>query len=76
MAGSDRNPKPAENLRNSRAFTDDISGMNLPDRFRPWHAIGVVTPDKDPPRRLPRDQIEKAISEHGFQLQRMKAKPR
>jgi hypothetical protein len=46
----------------------------LPARFRPWHAIGVIAADKAPPHQLPRDDIEKAISDQGFQLWRMKPK--
>jgi hypothetical protein len=57
-----------------RAFTGDIGGSKLPARFRPWHAIGVIAADKAPPHQLPRDDIEKAISEQGFQLWRMKPK--
>jgi hypothetical protein len=58
-----------------RAFAGDPEGSKLPDQFRPWHAIGVIRPDKDPPHNLPRDEIEKAIDLHGFQLWRMKSKP-
>ena len=55
-----------------RAFAGDLKGMKLPDQFRPWHAIGVVAPDRDPPHKLPREEIERAIDAHGFQLWRMK----
>jgi hypothetical protein len=55
-----------------RAFAGDQAGTKLPDRFRPWHAVGVVAPDKDPPHRLPRDEIERAIDAQGFQLWRLK----
>jgi hypothetical protein len=57
-----------------RAFAGDSAGSKLPNQFRPWHAVGVVAPDKSPPHRLPRDDIEKAINEHGFQLWRMRPK--
>jgi hypothetical protein len=57
-----------------RAFAEDVAGSKLPDQFRPWHAIGVVAPDKDPPHNLPRDEIEQAIGAHGFQLWRLKLK--
>jgi len=57
-----------------RAFSGDPEGSKLPSQFRPWHAIGVIRPDKDPPHKLPRDEIEKAIDTQGFQLWRMKAK--
>ena len=55
-----------------RAFAADMTGSKLPDQFRPWHAIGIVGPGKDPPHRLSRQDIERAIETHGFQLWRMK----
>ncbi len=55
-----------------RAFASDPGGAKLPDQFRPWHAIGVVGPDKDPPHALPRKEIETAIDLQGFQLWRLK----
>jgi hypothetical protein len=55
-----------------RAFAADLTGSKLPDQFRPWHAIGIVGPGKDPPHRLSRQDIEHAIEMHGFQLWRMK----
>lgn len=55
-----------------RAFAGDLAGTKLPDQFKPWHAVGVVGPEKDPPFDLPRDAIEKAIDAQGFQLWRMK----
>ena len=55
-----------------RAFAADLTGSKLPDQFRPWHAIGIVGPGKDPPHRLSRRDIERAIETHGFQLWRMK----
>lgn len=57
-----------------QAFAGDAAGTRLPDQFGPWHAIGVVRPDKDPPCNLPRDEIQKAIKVNGFQLWRMKPK--
>jgi hypothetical protein len=57
-----------------RAFAGDIVGSKLPDRFRPWHAVGAVAPDSAPPHRLSRESIEKAIEAQGFQLWRLKAK--
>jgi hypothetical protein len=56
-----------------RAFAGDLAGSQLPNQFRPWHVVGVIGPDKDPPHALPRDQIEKAISSKGFQLWRKKS---
>ena len=57
-----------------RAFTGDITGSSLPEKFRPWHAVGAVAPDAAPPHGLSRAGIEKAIDAQGFQLWRMKAK--
>jgi hypothetical protein len=57
-----------------RAFAADLTGAKLPDQLGPWNAIGVVGPGNDPPHKLPRDEIERAIDDHGFQLWRMKPK--
>jgi hypothetical protein len=57
-----------------RAFAGDSAGGRLPSKFGPWHAIGVVRDDKDPPHKLDRDTIEQAISSQGFQLYRFKPK--
>jgi len=57
-----------------RAFAGDPAGSKLPSRFAPWHAVGVVAADKDPPHQLPRADIEKAIEGSGFQLWRRRAK--
>jgi hypothetical protein len=57
-----------------RAFVGDATGSKLPDQFRPWHAVGVIGPEKAPPHNLPRDQIEKAIEASRFQLWRVKPK--
>lgn len=57
-----------------RAFAGDPGGSKLPTQFRPWHAVGVIGPDKDPPHKLSRADIERAIDGAGFQLWRMKAK--
>ena len=58
-----------------RAFASDTSGSKLPEKFRPWHAIGAVGPDSSPPHGLSREDIETAIEARGFQLWRLKAKP-
>jgi hypothetical protein len=58
-----------------RAFAGDTSGSRLPEKFRPWHAVGAVAPDASPPHGLSREGIEKAIEAQGFQLWRLKAKP-
>jgi hypothetical protein len=57
-----------------RAFAADPSGQQLPSRHGPWHAVGVVREDKDPPHNLSREIIEQSIAEQGFQLYRTKAK--
>jgi hypothetical protein len=46
----------------------------LPSRHGPWHAVGVVREDKDPPHNLSREIIEQSIADQGFQLYRTKAK--
>jgi hypothetical protein len=60
--------------RGLRAFAGDIAGRQLPEQFRPWHAVGVVGDEDEPPHKLSRPEIEKAIDAHGFQLWRMKPK--
>lgn len=57
-----------------RAFGGDLTGSQLPKQFSPWHAIGAVAPDRDPPHDLSREVIETAINENGFQLWRMSKK--
>jgi hypothetical protein len=57
-----------------RAFSDDPTGVKLPERFRPWHAFGAIAADGDPPHRFPRKVIETAIRDNGFQLWRMRPK--
>jgi hypothetical protein len=64
----------SETTNGLRAFTGDGAGAKLPDQFRPWHAVGTIGPDEDPPHALPRDAIESAIKDRGFQLWRMKVK--
>jgi len=58
-----------------QAFAGDRPGAKLPDRFGPWHMVGVIGPNQDPPHNLPRDEIEKAINTQGFQLWRITPKP-
>jgi hypothetical protein len=55
-----------------RAFAGDSAGSKLPVKYGPWHAVGVIRPESDPPHKLGRDVIEGAIRDHGFQLYRMK----
>ena len=54
------------------AFAGDSDSRVLPSHHGPWHAIGVVRPDAEPPYNFKRDAIEKAIAERGFQLFRLK----
>jgi hypothetical protein len=56
-----------------RAFAGDSAGSKLPQQHGPWHAVGVIRDDKDPPHKFNRDTIEKAIESEGFQLFRMKS---
>lgn len=56
------------------AFAGDAQGTKLPAQHGPWHATGVIRPDKSPPHNFSRSVIEKAISDQGFQLWRMKRK--
>ena len=55
-----------------RAFGGDLAGIKLPAQFKPWRAVGTIAPNQDLPYKLARDDIEKAISECGFQLFRLK----
>lgn len=55
-----------------RAFAGDLAGTKLPDQLGPWSAVGVIAPEKDPPHKLPRAQIEQALDDQGFQLWRIK----
>ena len=57
-----------------RAFAGEPGGDKLPSQFGPWHAIGVIRADKDPPFNVQRAVIEKAIAGEGYQLFKMKAK--
>jgi hypothetical protein len=62
----------SDTKRELRAFAGDLAGSRLPEKFAPWHATGVIKPDRAPPHKLPRDEIERAINDQGFQLWRMK----
>lgn len=57
------------------AFAGDSDSRVLPSAHGPWHAVGVVRPEADPPYNLKRDVIEQAIASQGFQLFRLKKKP-
>jgi hypothetical protein len=54
-----------------RAFGGDLAGSQLPSQFKPWRAVGAVAPDQQPPYKLSRDVIERAIKDQGFQLFRL-----
>lgn len=57
-----------------RAFGGDLAGTQLPNQLGPWHAVGAVAPNRDPPHNLSRDAIETAIKDNGFQLWRLSKK--
>ncbi len=57
-----------------RAFGGDLTGTRLPKQFSPWHAVGAIAPDQDPPCNLSRETIEAAINTQGFQLWRVTRK--
>jgi hypothetical protein len=57
-----------------RAFGADLAGSRLPSQFRPWHAIGAIAPDREPPHNLSRGAIEAAINDCGYQLWRLTKK--
>jgi hypothetical protein len=57
---------------NLRAFGGDLAGIKLPGQFKPWRAVGTIAANQDLPYKIARDEIEKAISESGFQLFRLK----
>jgi hypothetical protein len=57
-----------------RAFGGDLAGTQLPSQFKPWHVVGAVAPDQDPPYKLSRGVIETAIKDQGFQLFRLSKK--
>jgi len=50
------------------AFGGDIDGSKLPKQFEPWERVGVVELNQAPPYKLPRDVIERAMKDQGFQL--------
>jgi hypothetical protein len=56
------------------AFAAELDSSRLPKQFRPWHAVGAIAPDRDPPHELSREVIEQAIRTQGFQLWRMSKK--
>jgi hypothetical protein len=64
----------SEQRNNLRAFAGDLVGSRLPQRHGPWAVMGSVAPDRDPPYKLSRGAIEKAIDAEGFQLWRPSSK--
>lgn len=64
----------SETRPNLHAFGAEMDGSRLPSQFRPWHAIGAVAPESDPPYELSREVIEEAIRTQGFQLWRTNKK--
>jgi hypothetical protein len=56
------------------ALTGDPGGQTLPTQHGPWHAVGVVREDREPPHRLDRAMVEQTIGSQGFLLYRMKTK--
>jgi hypothetical protein len=57
-----------------RALTNDPGGQQLPTQHGPWHAVGVVREDKEPPHNLTRELVEQTIGSQGFLLYRIKPK--
>jgi hypothetical protein len=55
-----------------QAFAGDPGGSKLPKQHGPWTATGIVGMASDPPNKISRDTIEKAIAAQGFQLWRLK----
>ncbi len=56
------------------AFSGDLAGLQLPNQFKPWRAVGAIAPNREPPYKLSRDVIEAAIKARGFQLFRRSKK--
>jgi hypothetical protein len=54
------------------AFAGDRVGSTLPERHGPWKSVGEIGPDEKVQHGLDRDQIERAIREHGYQMWRRK----
>ncbi len=53
------------------AFAEDPGGSRLPKQHGPWTATGIVAANSDPPHRISRATVEKAIADEGFQLWRL-----
>lgn len=57
-------------------YCRDSQGGQLPEKFAPWIAVGVLRPDQNPPHGLSRQAIETGIEASGFQLFRSKQRVR
>jgi hypothetical protein len=56
------------------SFSRNPQGKDLPEKFAPWTAFGVVRSDQRPPHGLSREAIETGIDANGYQLWRDKRK--
>jgi hypothetical protein len=54
-----------------RGFAGESTGGQLPEKYAPWDATGVVRPEKAPPHGFSRTTIEASINTQGYQLWRM-----
>jgi hypothetical protein len=55
------------------AFAQDLTGLKLPEQFKPWSATGSIAADGNfPYNNLSREAIETAIRDQGYQLYRVK----
>jgi hypothetical protein len=61
----------SETRNKLQAFANDPAGSKLPKQHGPWTVTGIIGPTSDPPHRISRAAIEKAIEGEGFQLWRM-----
>jgi hypothetical protein len=53
-------------------FSRNSRGDNMPAKFAPWEAYGVLRADQTPPHGLSRKAIETGIGKDGYQLWRKK----
>lgn len=54
------------------AFAGDRAGSSLPVQHGPWKSVGDIGSDDKIQHGLDRKLVEQAISEHGYQMWRMK----
>jgi hypothetical protein len=59
--------------RELRAFAGESTGAQLPQKYAPWDATGVIRPEKAPPHGFARAVIEESINSRGYQLWRTRA---